>query len=94
MMNKIELYEKSTHTKSGIRFIGLNKTNDFKIHWHEHVELHFMVSGEAKVRCGSQVFHIKKHDCLIINSNELHEGLSVGDGECFKFTIKGEMLCS
>lgn len=86
-MNDLELYEQSRHTDSGIRFIGIDMKNDFALHWHEHLEFHFIIRGEADVRCGSRIVHFKENECLIINSNELHEGIPKGSYECFEFKL-------
>ncbi len=86
-MNKIELYEKSRHTGSGITFIGCKQTNCFPLHWHEHTEFHFIIHGSLKIRCGGQIIDFKEHDCLIINANELHEGIEENSCECFKFKL-------
>lgn len=87
-MNKFELYEKSKHTDSGITFIGENAPNDFPLHWHEHIEFHFVLSGNAKIQCGGQIIDAKKHDCVIINSNELHKSVQTAKCSCFKFKLR------
>lgn len=86
-MNKIELYEKSRHTSSGITFIGFQEPNCFPLHWHEHIEFHFIIRGELKIQCGGQIIDLKQHDCLIINSNELHAGIEEKSCECFRFKL-------
>lgn len=86
-VNKIELYEKSRHTSSGITFIGFDQPNCFPLHWHEHVEFHLILSGSLKIRCGSQIIDLKVHDCLIINANELHEGIEENSCKSFKFKL-------
>ena len=87
-MNKFELYEKSRHTDSGITFIGENSPSNFPLHWHEHIEFHFVLNGNAKIQCGGQIIEAKKHDCLIINSNELHKSIDAEDCGCFKFKLR------
>ncbi len=87
-MNKFELYEKSQHTSSGITFIGENIPDDFPLHWHEHIEFHFVLCGNAKIQCGGQIVEVKKNDCLIINSNELHKSVDVNGCKCFKFKLR------
>ncbi len=87
-MNKFELYEKSRHTDSGITFIGENSPSDFPLHWHEHIEFHFVLSGNAKIQCGGQIIDAKKHDCVIINSNELHKSVKTTECKCFKFKLR------
>ena len=86
-MNKIELYEKSRNTISGITFVPQSEPNLFPLHWHEHIEFQFILRGTLTIKCGAQIFELKKHDCLIINANELHEGIDEKDCECLKFKL-------
>lgn len=86
-MNKLDLYEKSRHTSSGITFIGIEQENVFPLHWHEHIEFQFIIRGNLKIRCNSQIVTLGEHDCLIINANELHEGIEDSGCECFKFKL-------
>lgn len=86
-MNKIELYEKSKHTDSGITFINPDHPSLFPLHWHEHIEFQFILQGNLKIKCANKIFELKKHDCIIINANELHEGIEENDCECFKFKL-------
>lgn len=41
-------------------------------HWHEHIELLYLHSGEMSVIVKAHKYQLKPHDILIINSNELH----------------------
>lgn len=51
----------------------------FNHHWHEHLEILYIVSGEASLECGSSTFTVKEGDMIVINRNELHYGLSLSD---------------
>ncbi len=86
-MNRIELYEKSRHTDSGITFIPSDEPSLFPLHWHEHIEFQFILRGSLTVRCVGHILELKTNDCLIINANELHEGIEEHDCECFKFKL-------
>lgn len=86
-MNSIELYEHSQHTDSGIRFIAIGTNSYFPLHWHEHLEVHFMLRGKAQIRCGSKLISFEDNDCIIVNSNELHEGIPGTEYQCFKFKL-------
>lgn len=86
-MNKIELYEKSRHTDSGITFIDMNQSNIFPLHWHEHIELQFVLRGRMKICCSGQIITLGEHDTLVINANELHEGIEEKNCLCFKFKL-------
>ena len=80
-MKKIELYEKIPESPSLIR-INLYDTmckQLFPIHWHEHLEIHYIIEGTTVERCENDVFRVNAGEFIIINSNELHEGI---DGNC------------
>ena len=51
---------------------GSSKPTGFYSHWHEHIELHYIVEGEADFRLNQTVYHVVPGDFVIINSNELH----------------------
>lgn len=44
----------------------------FASHWHEHLELHYIVKGEATFYLNQQSYEAGPGDFVIINSNELH----------------------
>jgi len=48
-------------------------------HWHEHTEIHFILEGDARMKCGEEAWDLNAGDCAIINSCELHEGIG---GRC------------
>lgn len=48
----------------------------FPHHWHEHLEFLYIVSGEASIECGSSMITAKAGDLVVVNSNELHYGIS------------------
>lgn len=48
----------------------------FPHHWHEHLEFLYIVSGEASIECGSAMIAAKEGDLVVVNSNELHYGVS------------------
>jgi AraC-like DNA-binding protein len=79
-MNSMELYEKIPEGESPVRLIDYKRTSYLITpHWHEHIELHYIFEGNGIIRCGEKIIEVKKGDCLIINSNELHEGIK---GKC------------
>ena len=50
-----------------------NRTHTgFTSHWHEHIELHYIVDGGAYFTLNQNGYHVKAGDFVIINSNELH----------------------
>lgn len=48
----------------------------FPHHWHEHLEFLYFVSGEATIECGSTAIEAREGDLIVVNSNELHYGIS------------------
>ncbi|MFC4302575.1 AraC family transcriptional regulator [Cohnella boryungensis] len=51
----------------------------FPHHWHEHLEFLYFESGSAVIECGSQSFHCQTGDLCVVNSNELHYGVSASE---------------
>jgi AraC-like DNA-binding protein len=51
----------------------------YSSHWHEHLEFHYYIKGEAVVYCNSTPIQSKAGDLVVINSNELHRGESLSD---------------
>lgn len=54
-------------------------TTGFASHWHEHIELHYLVEGEADFTLNQKKLHAIPGDLIIINSNELHTGVCTKD---------------
>ena len=74
-MKSIKLYENLALSKGPIRIRGFkDNTVKFNLHWHEHTELLFIIEGTMTARCGDEHIVAEKNDCIIINSNELHQG--------------------
>ena len=48
----------------------------FSGHWHEQLELHYIVQGGADFRLGQQSIHVSEGDLLVANRNEFHSGYS------------------
>lgn len=73
----IDLYERMPESDSIIRvnlYDNMIKP-DFPLHWHEHLEIHYIIEGNALIRCENDVFYVNEGECLVINSNEMHEGV-------------------
>lgn len=45
-------------------------------HWHEHLEIHFIVSGSADFYLEQKRIPVSQGDLLIVNCNELHTAIS------------------
>lgn len=52
----------------------------FNAHWHEYIELHYVVRGQAAIRLEQEDVAAKEGDLVIVNSNVLHEGRCEGRG--------------
>ena len=48
------------------------KNYGFVAHWHEHVELLYILSGDYRITCGSESYDLKEKDIVFINSKEIH----------------------
>jgi len=51
----------------------------FVPHWHEHMEFLFFVSGTGIIECGSNPIAFQAGDLCVLNSNELHYGISTSE---------------
>ncbi len=71
-----ELYENKMLRDAELPIqINLNnwhKDGGFPSHWHEHIELHYIVEGEADFQLNQSVYHVVPGNFLIVNPNELH----------------------
>ena len=56
----------------------IKKGGSFKRHWHEHMQVYYIVDGKAMFECGNHSFEAGVGNVVIVNGNELHymEGLS------------------
>jgi AraC-like DNA-binding protein len=49
----------------------------FPHHFHEHLEFLYIVTGQASIECGSTTTTASAGDLVVVNSNELHYGISL-----------------
>ncbi|WP_138754307.1 AraC family transcriptional regulator [Paenibacillus sinopodophylli] len=49
----------------------------FPHHFHEHLEFLYIVTGSASIECGSTTITASAGDLIVVNSNELHYGVSL-----------------
>lgn len=57
----------------------------FDAHWHEHIELHYILEGYTLIKLGQKEIHAQKGDLVVANANELHAGYC--DGRPFKALV-------
>lgn len=84
VLNTYSLYEKLPVEEYPIRLSLKNEKVDFPPHWHEYTEIHFAKRGSFSMNCANRSYVLKENDCVIVNANELHEG--VGEN-CDDFVI-------
>lgn len=79
MAQALELYEKKVLRDEEfpiqlIRNRSHLKERCFDLHWHEHIELHYVVSGQTVIKLEKEEIVAREGDLVIANSNILHEG--------------------
>lgn len=78
---QLELYEKKVLSDQELP-IQLNYSNAerqkklFALHWHEHLELHYIFEGTALMTVNQQELLVEPGDLIVVNSNELHSGVT------------------
>lgn len=82
-MDKRKLYEKKIieDEEFPIQFIInsiYQKGEYFYTHWHEHLEIHYIIKGTSIFYCNQERITAKEGSLVVFNSNELHQGLSDG----------------
>ena len=50
----------------------------FSQHWHEHIELHYVLEGRTLLRLNQREILAREGNLVIVNSNELHSGYCDG----------------
>lgn len=77
-MEHLSLYEKIPQDLFPVRLLLCDTKGavPFQLHWHEHLEIHYVLEGESTVRCGDSQVSLTKGDCLVINSAQLHQWVS------------------
>ncbi|CAM3782227.1 helix-turn-helix domain-containing protein [Marinicrinis lubricantis] len=51
----------------------------FPHHWHQHIEFLYFVRGEARIECNSHSMEVGPGDLVVVNSNDLHHGVSLSE---------------
>ncbi len=54
------------------------KRQYFRRHWHEHIELHYVLEGHPLLCLNQREIKAEKGNLVIVNSNELHTGYCDG----------------
>ncbi len=76
-MEDILLYEKIPQALQPVRVLVCDTKQEygFDLHWHEHLEIHYVISGESEIRCGDSRIALAAGDTLVINSAQVHQWL-------------------
>ena len=82
-MQSLELYEHKILSdpefpvQLHVNDIG-RKGEYFSLHWHEHIELHYVLAGRTILRLNQREITASEGNLVIVNSNELHSGYCDG----------------
>lgn len=79
MMPEPELYEQKILNDEEFPVqININNIHSrceyFHPHWHEHIELHYILEGSANIRVNQTEVHGSPGALVVVNGNELHSG--------------------
>jgi AraC-like DNA-binding protein len=75
-----------THSETHLPFSAfLNiSSEDVSCHWHNHMEILYLISGKAVIYVDNEAFEFSEGDFILINSNETHYTKSI---EAPKFLV-------
>lgn len=59
----------------------------YPMHWHNNIEIVFVISGEIKAKVNNSEFVVHKGEILFVNSNDLHETEANNKNEIEAITI-------
>nr|WP_300776907.1 AraC family transcriptional regulator [uncultured Acetatifactor sp.] len=82
-MQSLELYEQKIISDAEfpvqmfVNDVG-KKVWYFTQHWHEHIELHYVLEGRTTLRLGQREILAGEGNLVVVNSNELHAGYCDG----------------
>lgn len=89
MRDKTNYYSQDMPNKNFSIDIGLSKSWEygysFREHWHEHLQIFYIVSGQGYIRCAAKAYNVIPKDIVIVNSREMHYLESRKDN--FKFYL-------
>ena len=80
-MPNLELYEKKVLSDEELPVqVTTNRHaacgEIFASHWHEHIEIHYVLEGSAVFHIDQERYEVQAGDVIIANRNELHAGYS------------------
>ncbi len=84
---------KYSHPQMGISALErhINAGEIYEMHWHDYIELEFILSGEAEHIYNSDIYSLKAHDAYIVTHHDLHAFRAISDVEliniCFDINL-------
>ncbi len=93
-MSKLPLYEKLDPQKNNypLKLLINNSIYGLHAHWHEHIELHFYLSGGCKLMCDNKIIDIEENDLVFINRGQIHFGEMGVEGQYYCIIINPEFF--
>lgn len=81
MLNRMDLYEKKIIEDRDLPIqLQENRINHigsyFSAHWHEQLEMHYIIQGEGVFYCGQTPHEVRPESLVVVNSNEQHWAVS------------------
>lgn len=74
--------------------IFIHRVNYVPNHWHESLELLFILSGKVSVAVDGIMYELNKEDVIVVNSNEIHALTSKEDNMILALQIPTEYIKS
>lgn len=80
-MPNLDLYEKKVLSDEELPVqLAVNKHTAcgeiFPSHWHEHIEIHYILAGGAVFHIDQELYEVQAGDVMVANRNALHAGYS------------------
>ncbi len=79
-MNDIRLYENVPliENRFTVKFRRYDNERELTPHWHEHIELLYILSGEAEFLVGGEQIVAESGDLVVVNPSQIHTFTSRG----------------
>lgn len=77
-MKDIQLYEKVPLLENNftVKFMEFYNSSYLTPHWHEHIELIYILSGSCNFTCNGKTFAAFENDFVVVNSTEIHSHIA------------------
>ncbi|RNB89690.1 helix-turn-helix domain-containing protein [Brevibacillus fluminis] len=75
--------------------IFVHRVNEVELHWHNELEIIFVLKGTVSMKVGQDHYVLKEKDILLINRNEVHSTYQTGeDNLLLAFQINSKFCSS